>query len=244
GQNVPSGGNVPPTTTIIPDTVAGPLLAWHDMQNINLLANVGINDADPIGTIKNAATTGATYDLIQAAAGKRSLFRKVADGTKINGLSAIESVGGGKHYQSNAFTLVAQPITWMWVFRNTATGTQVIASGGAANTNQTHSQVTAINMFAGTTQAPALNITANIWQTLIVRYDGAAATATLNGATVSGFGNVGALGIDQIGMLWNPAESAGADFIGFMAEQAIWTGNPSVAAIIAYANAKYGANPQ
>lgn len=225
------------------------LLAWYDAQNINLLGNAGINDADPIGTWKNAAATGATYDMVQATAGKRPTFRRVAASGKINNLSAAESTDGLRHMATGAFTLTAQPLKWAWLFRNTATGTQVISSGGAANTNQTLTQAAAYQLFAGTTQSPALVPAANTWEAAVARFDGASSTLNQNGVGASGFGTLGTLGIDQIGCFWNPAETAAAGMIGFLAEMLVWAPvapavMPTDAEIIAYFAAKYGATPQ
>lgn len=239
-QNVPSGGNVPPSG---PPGFAG-LLAWYDAQNINLLGNAGVNDADPVGTWKNVAATGAAYDLIQANAATKPTFRKIAAAGKINNLSALESTDGLRHMRTAAFTLVPQPLTWAWVFRDTGVGTQVLSTGGGANTNQTLTQGATYQMFAGTTQTPAPVPVANTWETIIARYDAAASTFTQNGVTVSGFGTVGTLGIDKIGVMWNDVETAGAGMIGFLAEMLVWTTAPTVAEITAYLNAKYGVTPQ
>lgn len=222
----------------------GDLLAWYDAQNINLLGNVGVADADPVGTWKNAAASGAAYDQIQVNAGTKPTFRKIAAAGKINNLSAVESTDGLRHMQSAAFTLVAQPLTWAWVFRSTTAGTQVLSTGGAANTNQTLFTTVNPSMFAGTTQNPALPIVANTWEAAVARYDAASSTWTLNASTVSGFGSVGTSGIDQIGLFWNPPETGGVGWVGFIAECLIWTTAPPVSAIIAYFNARYGVTPQ
>lgn len=235
------GDRIPPDGNSIPSP--GGLLAWYDAQNINLLNNVGILDADPVGTWKNAAPTGAAYDLLQATAGQRPAFRKIAAAGKINNLSAIESVGA-KSLQSSAFTLAPQPLTWALVWRNTAVGTQLVASGNAPNVNQFNTAVTAFSLYAGTSQNPGFAYAANTWETFIVRYDGATSTATLNGVTVSGFGTLGTFGIDLITLFWNAANTGGADMIGLIAECAIWTAAPTHAEITAYFNAKYGITPQ
>lgn len=228
-----------------PPGLAG-LLAWYDAQNINLLGNAGVNDADPIGTWKNAAATGATLDIVQATAGKKPTFRKIAAAGKINNLSAVESTDGLRHLTNAGYAVVAQPLTWAWVFRSTAAGTQYISSGsnGAGNSNRTLFTGVNPSMFAGTSQSPAGAIAANTWETAIARYDAAASTWTMNGSTNSGFGSVGALGIDSNGLFWDQLEGAGFGFIGFIAECLIWTIAPTVAEINAYLNAKYGVTPQ
>lgn len=46
----------------VPTAPGGTPIVWFDASNINLLNNVGIADGDPVGTWKNAASSGATYD--------------------------------------------------------------------------------------------------------------------------------------------------------------------------------------
>lgn len=63
----------------------GSPVLWFDGSDINLTSNSGMNDGDPIGTWKNKGSGGATYDVTQAVAGSKPLYRV----NKINGKSGV-----------------------------------------------------------------------------------------------------------------------------------------------------------
>lgn len=81
--NLPSGTSLPAAgRTNLPASAAPTspanltaLVAWYDGFDINLLANAGIADNDPIGTWKNKGTLGASIDVVQATGGSKPLFK-------------------------------------------------------------------------------------------------------------------------------------------------------------------------
>src|SRR6266446_5458351 len=103
GAQPADGGSARYPSDLIPP---GAAVLWYDAQDINLLGNVGINDADPIGTWKNKGSLGSAADLLQASAPNRPLFRKIAAVGKINNLSALEG-DGARFMASSAFTVLA-----------------------------------------------------------------------------------------------------------------------------------------
>lgn len=244
---VPMGDGDFSNNLIVPD-LPGSALFFFDGDNIDGSHNTTLTDGGTISAWKNLGLMGTSADLAQATAGLRPTFRAIAEAGKLNNRGGVESAGT-KFMATATFTIRQIPITWLIVYKNTASGTQVISCGGATNTNQTLTSGATVQMYAGTTQTPAITPVANKWETLILRYEGANSTARLNTTTVSGFGTTGSTGIDALGLFWNPTNTGAASMIGTIACVAGFSSvspytAPSDDEIYAWVTAKYGATPQ
>jgi hypothetical protein len=223
----------------------GSPLLWFDGQDVDGLgnANAALIDGQQIGTWVNKGSLGAAANAVQATAGIRPLFRKIAVPGKIGNLSALEG-DGTKQLASALFASQVQPITWAIVVRCTGAGSQIFFSGpGGGHAHQLYvTGGTSLNAFAGTNAVTGQVIVANTFHQLGMVGNGAATTGDKDGVSVGPFAG-GANDITGVSLF---ADTTPASFMtGFIAEVAAWQGAaPTLAARTAYFTAKFGALPQ
>lgn len=231
--NSPGSSVVPPGTPFL----------WFDGQDINLLGNAGILDADPVGTWKNKGSLGSAGDIVQGTAGTRPIFRKIAAAGKINNLSAVEG-DGTRFINGSAFTALVQPVLLAVVFKVTdLTVTHTVFDGGGATSNLSIISGTgAVQLFSGAAGLPGQTIPAATWETCVALFSGAASWSRLNGAQSA---NINA-GTNQSTSASLFDIASGTIMKGMIEEFLLWNGGtlPSGADIEAYLNAKTGVTPQ
>jgi hypothetical protein len=220
----------------------GAPLLWYDAQDINLLSNAGIADGDPIGTWKNKGVLGAIGDEIQATAGARPLFRRVATPGKINNLSAVEG-DTARFMTTAAIGPFSQPLVIGIVFRPTDLATYVWYSGSAAAQCEMYFTAAAnLVMAAGADSNVGLNVAAVTWQSWNGTYNGASSFGRLDGAqgVTRTFGSGGLSGFT----LFAEGASGGFKAKGMIAEAIVCNDGTTGAQLETYFAAKYGVTPQ
>lgn len=223
----------------------GSPVLWFDGQDVDGLgnSNAALIDGQQIGTWVNKGSLGVGANAIQATAGIRPLFRKIAAAGKLNNLSALEG-DGTKQLASAAFASQAQPMTWAIVARSTGVAAQIFFSGpGGGHAHQLFLGGLAISIFAGSIVATGQSIVANTFHHLGMVGNGASSSGNKDGVSVGPVAG-GANDVTGVSIF---ADTTPASFlIGFVAELIAWQGAspPSLAAIASYLTTKYGAFPQ
>lgn len=235
-QNVPSGGNVPPTA---PTPPLSPYL-WYDAQNINLLANVGINDGDPIGTWKNAGSAGVAGDLVQATALNKPTFKKIASAGKLNNLSSA-GFSGAKFVTVAAGLTLNQRDLVAIIVRTNNLGNVVVCQSDPGSAQQLflNSVGPFWHLYAGTDQDTSIVPTANVYHPLLIDWNGASTVFRADKAA-GVVGNPGAL--NGTGFTLGATSAGTSGITGEIVECLVYSGTlPAVTDVEAYFDAKYGA---
>lgn len=246
-HNVLSGNNVPSTAAAV---VSPPGLAalefWHDSQNVDLTNNSSLVDGQAIGTWKNAGVRAALGDVLQATAANKPKWDLVASAGKLNNKSSIECVDAARQMASGAFTTIPQPYQVAFVWRGTNAANQIVVTGLpidpqiAVLTANSH---LSINAGGGAVDVP-LVVSANVFHTCVITFNGASSVARVDGVASSAF-NPGSVGFQSVLVLMSSNSPGGVlGLIGFLVEHLVYS-TPQVATDIeAYFAARYGAFPQ
>lgn len=217
---------------------------WFSGNDVNLLSNAGIADLDPIGTWKNKGALGAAWDMVQATAGNKPLFKLISAAGKMNNKPALRFDGIDDYIASAVNGIQAQPATWVIVGKSTGAGTQVWFSGSSSNRNQIYTGVLVINLYAGGVAPTGANIVANTYHTMSGLFTGVSSTGALDGS-VSGAVNPGVAGFDQVAVGAGPPYPTAPAAIDVLQLAAFIGGSqPTHAQLVASVTAQYGATPQ
>jgi len=228
-----------------PDVLGPPgaPILWFDAQDINLLGNAGIADNDPVGTWKNKGSLGTAGDLVQATAGFRPKFKKIASAGKLGNLSGVLADGVDDTMSTAGFAAKAQPNFYIAVMRIDNTAAAWIlqnGDGGGVQRNQISSAGTTLNLYAGSVYASAAAVVQGTFHTVAGLFNGATSIAYVDGAAAAS-GNAGA---QPLGAFEIFAAAAGTFFTGYLIELLGYNSAQAEPAARAYLAAKYGVTPQ
>lgn len=217
---------------------------WFDAQNVDGLGNSSLTDGQAVGTWVNLGSIGATGNALQATAGAKPAFRKIATAGKLNGLSGIESIDNVRVMNSSAFSSQAQPYVVAAVWRNNnGAGVATVMGNTVANMKWYSNGGSGMKI-----EVSAVSVTSTTLITTGTYYMG---TATVNGASseerIDGSSNLGTTGATAFGTVISLFDSgAGQNITGIIAEILVYfgAGLPALPSIEAYFTAKYGSFPQ
>ena len=220
---------------------------WFSANNINGLANVGLNNNDPLATWKNLGSLGSGWDALQAVAGNKPLFKSTAVSGKMGNKPGVLFDGADDYMLSTVQTAQAQPSTFCVVVRQETNVTGVFNSGSAANRQQLFTVFgVALEyfLFASGSATTLKNLTLQTFHTLTAVFNGASSVGGLDGS-LSGSINPGANTLDQIGLGAGPAYPAAPANCYLMQVAGFFGGSqPTHAQLVASVAAVYGATPQ
>lgn len=157
---------------------------WYDAQDIDLLGNTTMVDAQAVVTWKNKGTLGAAGDLGQGTGALRPVFRLVATSGKLNDKSAVQS-DGTQWMVSPAFTTQVQPTLIAIVFRATdlVPAFSVLYDGISDHQSIWYAGSTgAISIYAGSIVASSQTVVTTTWETCLTRFAGTGSYNRFNGA--------------------------------------------------------------
>jgi len=233
------GGAWTPLASLPP----GAPFMWFDAQNVDGLGNSTMVDGQQVGTWVNLGSAGAGANAIQATAGLRPLFRKIATPGLIGNKSAVQS-DGTQFMATAVLGAVVQPIVVAVVFRATSIASlcAIIDSNSGRDMISFTAGTGALNMYAGAGPvATGLTLANATWETLVATFNGASSFLRMNGTQGSTInaGTSSNTGAELFSAL------AGTSIVpGFIEEALFYSDGTSPAAIEAYIAAKIGATPQ